>query len=113
MRQITTCNLLGILQVAQVAVNQASPIPPMGMGGEGGGVLSVQAGWSAASLFDGAPIKRNHLQPSEARLAISLEFCKSLLILKDFQAENRAIVVYVYPWHAAASLSPLSFFFSP
>ena len=37
MRQITTCNLHRILQVAQVAVDQTPPIPPMGMGGRGGG----------------------------------------------------------------------------
>jgi hypothetical protein len=49
-RQITTCNLHRILQIAQVAVDQASSILPTGMGGRGG-VLSVLASWSAASFF--------------------------------------------------------------
>jgi hypothetical protein len=50
------------------------------MGMEGGGGSFVLVDWSAASFLDGAPLKRIYLQPSAAQLAISMEFCKSLMI---------------------------------
>jgi len=70
--QGTTSVVPKLQQKKDFSGSRPNRIPPMGMGGEG--VSSVCASRLECSLlFDGAPLKRNHLQSSAARLAISLD----------------------------------------